>query len=75
MRNSAIFALAIGIAGAAVAQEAQRPDPKDPKAPVPPVPYRSVFGDYRPYVEPSLAPWRETNEKVSETARKSQAHK
>jgi hypothetical protein len=41
MRNSAIFALAIAIAGAAVAQEAQRPDPKDPKAPVPPVPYRS----------------------------------
>jgi hypothetical protein len=76
MRNSAIFfALAIGIAGAAVAQEAQRPDPRDPKAPAPPLRYRSVFEGYRLYAEPPLAPWREVNEKVSETTRKSQAHK
>jgi hypothetical protein len=75
MRNAAIFALAIAIAGVAVAQEAQRPDPKDPKALVPPVPYRSVFEGYRPYVEPSLAPWREVNEKVGEAAQKPQWHK
>jgi hypothetical protein len=72
MRKSAIFALAIGIAGAAVAQEAQRPDPRDPKAPVPAVPYRSAFEGYRPYVEPPLAPWREGNEKIGETAREPQ---
>ncbi len=67
MRNAAIFALAIAIAGVAVAQEARRPDPREPKAPAPPVTYRSVFEGYRPYAEPSLAPWREVNEKVAET--------
>ncbi len=70
MRNSAIFTLAIAIAGAAAAQDAQRPDPRDPKAPVPPVPYRSAFEGYQPYAEPSLAPWREVNEKVGETSQK-----
>jgi len=75
MRNSAIFALAIAIAGVAAAQEAQRPDPKDPKAPIPPVPYRSVFEGYRPYAEPPLASWREVNEKVGEAAQKPQGRK
>jgi hypothetical protein len=70
MRNSAIFALAIGNAGVAVAQQPQRPDPRDPKAPVPAVPYRSAFEGYRPYVEPPLAPWREVNEKAGEAAQK-----
>ena len=66
MRNTAIFALAMAIAGAAGAQDAQRPDPKDPKAPIPAVPYRSAFDGYRAYAEPFLAPWREVNERVGE---------
>ena len=58
------IALAALAAGNAVAQEARRPDPADPKAKVPPVEYRSAFAGYRPYAEPQVAPWRESNESV-----------
>jgi hypothetical protein len=58
------IALAALAASNAVAQEARRPDPADPKAKVPPVEYRSAFAGYRPFAEPQIAPWRESNEAV-----------
>jgi hypothetical protein len=58
------IALAALAAGVAAAQETRRPDPADPKAKVPPVEYRSPFADYKPYAEPQIAPWRDSNEAV-----------
>lgn len=58
------IALAALAAGVAAAQEARRPDPADSKAKVPPAEYRSAFDGYRPFVEPQIAPWRESNEAV-----------
>ena len=41
-----------------------RPDPADPKAQVPAAPYVSPLRAYQGFVEPQLAPWRETNDLV-----------
>jgi hypothetical protein len=64
MVRSICIALAALAAGAAAAQEARPPDPADSKAKVPPPAYRSAFTDYRPFVEPQVIPWRESNEQV-----------
>jgi len=64
MVRSICIALAALAAGAAAAQEARRPDPADSKAKVPPAAYRSAFADYRPFAEPQVVPWRESNEQV-----------
>ena len=65
MKERTMFgALAIVVAGAAMAQNAPQTDPRDPKAPVHPAEYRSAFADYRPYNEPEIANWRGVNEEV-----------
>ena len=46
----------------ALAQAARAP--VDPKAPAPAVVYESAFKDYRPYVDPEIARWREVNDEV-----------
>ena len=43
---------------------AQRADPADPKAVTPTQVYSSSLSRYQPFVEPGVAPWRETNEVV-----------
>ena len=58
------FLLAAFIAGSAAAQAPARPDPADPKAAVSSRPYESAFEDYRPYVDPEVARWRESNEEM-----------
>ena len=63
LKRSAI-ALAAMIAGSAVAQMSVRPDPAEPKAGVPVRPYESAFKDYRPYVDPDIARWRDVNDEV-----------
>lgn len=60
----AIFALAALVAGSAAAQTLARPDPADPKAAAPTRPYESTFKDYRPFVDPDLARWRDVNDEV-----------
>lgn len=64
MYKRTLCALAVTVAGAAVAQNAPQPNPADPKARVPPVEYRSAFAGYRPHAEPELAPWRAVNDEV-----------
>lgn len=68
MLKTACFSLAAMLAGSAAAQTAARLDPADPKAAVPVRPYESAFKDYRPYVEPEIARWREVNEEVARLA-------
>jgi len=52
-------------AGGAAAQDAPRPAPtgatKSGGAPA----YESAFRDYRPYVDPELARWREANDEMA----------
>lgn len=64
MFRTTCFALATCFAGSAAAQSPARPDPADPRASVPARPYESTFKDYRPYVDPDIARWREVNEEV-----------
>lgn len=64
MLKTACFSLAAILAGSAAAQTAARPDPADPKAAAPMRPYESAFKDYRPFVDPDIARWREVNEEV-----------
>lgn len=52
------LALASGLAGA---QAPARPDPSDPRTEVPRQTHDSAFRDYRPYADPALAPWRDSN--------------
>jgi hypothetical protein len=60
-----VFAMPVLLlAGTAVAQSDGRPDPMDPRAKVPPVEFRSAFEGYRPYAEPELRDWRNSNEEV-----------
>ena len=64
MLRTICFALAACIAGSAAAQAPSRPDPADPKAAAPARPYESAFKDYRPYIDPDVARWREVNDEV-----------
>lgn len=56
--------LAACAAGSAAAQTATRPDPADSKAAVPARAYESAFKDYRPYADPEVPRWRQTNEEM-----------
>lgn len=64
MYKRTFCALAIAVAGAAMAQNAPQPNPADPKVRVPPQEYRSAFAGYRPYAEPEIAPWRSANDEA-----------
>ena len=64
MLKTACFLLAGILAGNAAAQSPARPDAADPKATAPLRSYESAFKDYRPYVDPDFAPWRDTNAEV-----------
>jgi hypothetical protein len=64
MLKTLCFMLAACVAGGAAAQTAARPDPADPKAAVPARPYESAFKGYRPYVDPEVTRWRQSNEEV-----------
>jgi hypothetical protein len=61
-----LLLLAAAAGGSAFAQSAGADkDPREAQAKVPPPVYRSAFEDYRPYREPELASWRETNDAVA----------
>ena len=64
MQQIIAVVLAVSAASSAVAQQATRPDPADMKAPVPALRYESAFKDYRPYVDPQIARWRDLNEEA-----------
>ncbi len=65
MNRTTCFALAACVAGSAVAQAPARPDPGDRKATAPARPaYESAFKGYRPYADPEVARWRESNEEM-----------
>jgi len=64
MLKTACFALAAILAGSATAQTATRPEPVDPKAAVPARAYESAFRDYRPYADPEIVRWRQSNEEM-----------
>ena len=65
MQHIIAIAIAATAASSALAQQATRLDPADPKASVPAYRYESAFKDYRPYVEPQPARWRDLNEEAS----------
>jgi hypothetical protein len=44
----------------------KRADPAEPRAVTPALVYRSSFNRYKPFAEPEVAPWRETNDLVSQ---------
>ena len=56
--------LALCFVGSAAAQTAARPSPAEPKAAAPAPAYESAFKDYRPYIDPDIARWREVNDEV-----------
>jgi hypothetical protein len=64
MLKTNCFMLLACVAGGAAAQTTARPDPADPEAAAPARPYESVFKDYRPYVDPEVARWRQSNEEM-----------
>ncbi len=65
MYKSIAFMLAASVAGSAAAQGTARPDPADPKAATPSRPaYESAFKGYRPYGDPEVARWRDSNEQA-----------
>jgi len=64
MLNIACFTLAAVYAGSVVAQNPARRDAADPKAAAPVHPYESVFKDYRPYADPEVSGWRQSNEEM-----------
>lgn len=64
MLKTTCFLLVGILAGDAAAQGPARPDAADPKAAAPLRPYESAFKDYRPFVDPDVAPWRDTNAEV-----------
>ena len=64
MLKTVCFTLSACIAGSAAAQSSARPDPADPKVVEPVRAYESAFRDYRPYVDPEVARWRESNEEM-----------
>jgi len=65
MRKAKVLTLLWACAPAiAAAQTAARSDPAEPKSAAPAPAYESAFKDYRPYVDPEIARWREVNEEV-----------
>jgi hypothetical protein len=58
------LALAMCVAGSAAAQSATRLDPADPKVAAPVRAYESAFKNYRPYADPEVARWRQSNEEA-----------
>ena len=64
MLKTICYMLAVCVAGSAAAQATARPDPADPKAAVPARPYESAFKDYRPYADPEVSRWRQSNEEM-----------
>jgi len=65
MLRTTCFTLAVCFAGSIAAQAPARPDPADPRVAVPLRSYESAFKDYRPYVDPEIARWREVNDEVA----------
>jgi len=63
LRNFCIALVACATGGVA-AQSAAPPDPADPKASVRERAYESAFKAYRPYTEPEVARWRQSNEEM-----------
>jgi uncharacterized cupredoxin-like copper-binding protein len=47
------------------AQTGARPDPADPSMAVPTTKYESVFGDYRPYKDQKVGPWKQVLDEVA----------
>ena len=64
MLKKTCFTLAAMFAGSTAAQIPARPDPADPKVAGPARPYESAFKDYRPYSDPEIARWRQSNEEM-----------
>ncbi len=64
MLRTACFVLAGILAGNAAAQSPVRTDAVDPGATLPARAYESAFKDYRPYVDPDISRWRDTNAEV-----------
>ena len=64
MLKTICFTLAACFAGSAAAQTTARTDPADPKAAAPARAYESAFKDYRPYADPEVARWRQSNEEM-----------
>jgi hypothetical protein len=65
MLKRTAIALAVLAASSAGAQTPARPDPADPKAGGAARPaYESAFKGYRPYEDPELARWRDSNEQA-----------
>ena len=61
-----VFAVtAVAMPAAPAQQQAGRPVSTDPEAIVPPTRYESAFGDYVPYSEPKIAPWRDINDEAA----------
>ncbi|MGE0874845.1 MAG: hypothetical protein AB7O31_09255 [Burkholderiales bacterium] len=52
-------------AGGAAAQDTPRATPADATKPGGVPAYESAFRDYRPYVDPELVRWRETNDEMA----------
>lgn len=65
MIRTTCITLAACLAGGVFAQSPARPDPADrtPAAPARPA-YESAFKGYRPYADPEVARWRESNEEM-----------
>jgi len=65
MLKRTAISLAVFAASSAGAQAPARPDPADPKAGGAERPaYESGFKGYRPYSDPEIARWRESNERA-----------
>src|SRR5512132_3188322 len=64
MLRQICIALAACFASSAAAQTPARSSPADAIASVPVRPYVSAFKDFRPYVDPEIARWREVNDEV-----------
>jgi hypothetical protein len=65
MLKKAAIALAVLAASSAGAQAPARPDPSDPKAGgTDRTAYESAFKGYRPYGDPEVARWRDSNEQA-----------
>jgi len=64
MLKTTCFTLAVCLAGSAAAQAPARPDRAEPKSAAPTPSYESAFKDYRPYVDPEIASWRQVNDEV-----------
>jgi hypothetical protein len=65
MLKRTAIALAALAASSAGAQMPARPDPADPKAGgAARPPYESAFKGYRPYSDPEIARWRDSNEQA-----------